>query len=149
VLPIAAATLLAALPATSAAAPGPTRAGTPDRTDCAGSPAGSWTVTVRFDGQEHTSTVQFTPGGKAFIPYGGAGSWERTGGGTFVFRLSEPMWDENGAYAGRVAVRQRAALCADTFTSSGSTQVFDRDDKFIRTVPTEDTGRRAGLSAHP
>ncbi|MFK4249309.1 hypothetical protein ACI2LU_08155, partial [Streptomyces angustmyceticus] len=114
----------------------------PGRT-AAASPVGRWALKVSFEGRTYDSTVQFTPGGTAFIVGGGAGSWTRTGDGRFTFRIAEPVWGAQGDYLGRVSVDQRARLAGDTFTSSGVSRQYDADDVLVRSVRAHDTGTRS------
>lgn len=144
---VVAAAVLAAVPmagtSTALAAAG---AGDPaprtERTAVA-SPVGRWALKVSFEGRTYDSTVQFTPGGTAFIVGGGAGSWSRTGDGRFTFRIAEPVWGAQGDYLGRVSVDQSARLTGDTFTSSGVSRQYDADDVLVRSVQAHDTGTRS------
>ncbi|MFK0261246.1 hypothetical protein ACIQU1_07900 [Streptomyces angustmyceticus] len=145
---VLAAAVLAAVPMTTgtSTALAPAGAGAPatrpGRTAAAG-PVGRWALKVSFEGQTYDSTVQFAPGGTAFIVGGGAGSWSRTGEGRFTFRIDEPVWGAQGDYLGRVSVDQRARLTGDTFTSSGISRQYDADDVLVRSVQAHDTGTRS------
>uniref|UniRef100_A0AAU3GQY1 Htaa domain-containing protein n=1 Tax=Streptomyces sp. NBC_01401 TaxID=2903854 RepID=A0AAU3GQY1_9ACTN len=108
------------------------------------SPVGRWELEVSFEGDTYTSSAQFTPAGRAFLPNGGAGRWTSTGAGRFTFRIAEPIFDGSGNYLGWVDVSQTAVLSSDgtTFTSSGTSRQYDPSDQLARTVHPEDTGRR-------
>ncbi|MEJ8651761.1 hypothetical protein WKI65_27660 [Streptomyces sp. MS1.AVA.3] len=137
---VVAAAVLAAVPMTgTSTAVAPAEAGAP----AAASPVGRWALKVSFEGHTYDSTVQFTPGGTAFIVGGGAGRWSRTGDGRFTFRIAEPMWSEKGDYLGQVSVEQSARLTGDTFTSSGVSRQYDADDVLTRSVQAHDTGTRS------
>ncbi|WP_159473974.1 hypothetical protein OG436_34810 [Streptomyces caniferus] len=144
---VVAAAVLAAVPmAGTSTALAPAGAGDPaPRTErtAAASPVGRWALKVSFEGRTYDSTVQFTPGGTAFIVGGGAGSWSRTGDGRFTFRIAEPVWGSQGDYLGRVSVDQSARLTGDTFTSSGVSRQYDADDVLVRSVQAHDTGTRS------
>ncbi|MFC9231691.1 hypothetical protein ACFTZI_22480 [Streptomyces decoyicus] len=144
---VVAAAVLAAVPMTgTSTAAAPAQAGAPAAGPgraAAESPVGRWALKVSFEGHTYDSTVQFTPGGTAFIVGGGAGRWSRTGDGSFTFRIAEPMWSEKGDYLGRVSVEQRARLTGDTFTSSGVSRQYDADDTLTRSVQAHDTGTRS------
>ncbi|MET7802869.1 hypothetical protein [Streptomyces decoyicus] len=144
---VVAAAVLAAVPMTgTSTAVAPAEAGAPSAgagRAAAASPVGRWALKVSFEGHTYDSTVQFTPGGTAFIVGGGAGRWSRTGDGRFTFRIAEPMWSEQGAYLGRVSVDQSARLTGDTFTSTGVSRQYDADDVLTRSVQAHDTGTRS------
>ncbi|MEC4017328.1 hypothetical protein [Streptomyces sp. H27-D2] len=141
----AAAAVLAVVPmaGVSAAAQATERAVPSSATRAAGTPVGKWALQVQFEGQTYTSTVQFTPKGKAFLVFGGAGAWTPTGPNRFTFRISEPMFDPNGNYLGWVDVSQSAVQDGDTFTSSGTSRQYDQNDRLVRTVQATDTGTRS------
>ncbi|MFE1766038.1 hypothetical protein ACFW81_17730 [Streptomyces angustmyceticus] len=144
---VVAAAVLAAVPmAGTSTALAPAGAGDPaarpGHTDAA-SPVGRWALKVSFEGRTYDSTVQFTPGGTAFIVGGGAGSWRRTGEGRFTFRIAEPVWGAQGDYLGRVSVDQSARITGDTFTSGGVSRQYDADDVLVRSVRAQDTGTRS------
>ncbi|MCL7495536.1 MULTISPECIES: hypothetical protein [Streptomyces] len=144
---VVAAAVLAAVPMTgTSTAAAPAEAGAPAAgagRAAAASPVGRWALKVSFEGHTYDSTVQFTPGGTAFIVGGGAGRWSRTGDGRFTFRIAEPMWSAQGDYLGRVSVDQSARLTGDTFTSSGVSRQYDADDVLTRSVQAHDTGTRS------
>ncbi|WP_244417485.1 hypothetical protein [Streptomyces hygroscopicus] len=144
---VVAAAVLATVPMTgTSTAVAPAEAGAPAAgagRAAAASPVGRWALKVSFEGHTYDSTVQFTPGGTAFIVGGGAGSWSRTGAGRFTFRIAEPMWSAQGDYLGRVSVDQSARLTGDTFTSSGVSRQYDADDVLTRSVQAHDTGTRS------
>ncbi|MFB7998739.1 hypothetical protein ACFC4G_38665 [Streptomyces sp. NPDC056002] len=133
---VAAAAVLAAVPATG------TASARPRHDHVVQTPVGTWSLKVSFGGQTFDSTVQFTRNGRAFLVKGGAGTWSRTGDDRFTFRIAEPIWDSQGHYLGRVDVSQRAVQTGDTFTSTGESRQYDADDRLGRVVHAEDRGAR-------
>ncbi|MFJ8253323.1 hypothetical protein [Streptomyces sp. NPDC094466] len=113
-----------------------------------GGPVGTWQERFRLPEGEFVSTVHLTPGGRAFILRGpapggnGAGTWEPRGESGFVYRIAERLVDEDGAYAGWVDIDHRAELDGDTFTSSGTSTVYDAEDNLTVRVQVEASGSR-------
>ncbi|MFD5427853.1 hypothetical protein [Streptomyces sp. NPDC127084] len=106
-------------------------------------PAGAWTVQVTRPSGTYPGVLHFTVDGRVFLASGGAGSWRATAGGAaggFAFRIAEPVYTDSGACTGWVDIVQRAALSGETFSSTGTSVVYDRTGR---------PGRRArvGISA--
>lgn len=110
-------------------------------------PVGTWREKFLVNGEEYTSVLHFTPGGKAFIlsgpaPGGGAGTWEPAADGGFSYRIAEFYLDERGAYVGRVDIDHHAVLSGDSFTSSGVSRVYDGNDELTVSAQIEATATR-------
>ncbi|MGW1196766.1 hypothetical protein ACWD4B_13130 [Streptomyces sp. NPDC002536] len=77
------------------------------------------------------STFRFTADGRVLLFEGGVGggTWTPAGPESFVYRVAEPVFDANGAYTGWVDIEQSAVLDENSFASTGTTIVYDADDR--------------------
>ncbi len=137
----AAATVLVtvASPTTAVAAP------------AAAGPVGTWSGTVRFDGGQLPIELAFHPGGRLCIvpaspgPDGGAegtGSWASLGSGV-AFRVTERLFDANGATTGFIEADNAGRQRADRIDAAGRSGLQDADGQPFGTTTTATTLRRS------
>ncbi len=102
-------------------------------------PVGAWTARVRRPGGESTASFHFTACGHALLVAGGlgAGRWSSLGPGSFLFRVTEPVLDDDAVCVGWVDIEQRANLSGESFTGRGTSRVHDADGRLARAVPVE------------
>lgn len=111
-------------------------------------PVGTWLETFRLGEEVFESIVHFTANGKAFILSGpapgggGAGTWSRTEGDGFAYRIAERLVDEGGAFLGWVDIDHQATVDGDTFTSGGVSSVYDANDEMTASVHVHASGKR-------
>lgn len=112
-------------------------------------PVGIWLELFSVLGEPKSSTLLFTPKGRAFILAGpsnggsGSGTWEATGENTFSYRLAERMIDvESGSYIGWVDIDHHAVQDGEMFTSTGISRVYDANDDLVTTVHVDARGTR-------
>ncbi|BET45142.1 hypothetical protein RGQ21_01240 [Kitasatospora aureofaciens] len=103
------------------------------------SPVGTWTARVSRPGGDSIGSFRFTARGHALLTANGvgAGRWSSLGPGSFLFRITEPVVDDRGACAGWVDVEQHASQQGRSFTSRGTSRVYDAAGRLARTVPVE------------
>lgn len=112
-------------------------------------PVGTWIERLLLDRGTYASTVRFTENGRALILAGprkgcvGAGSWTATGPHSFRFRIAELVFEPDGRYVGWVDIDQEAVLDGDTFTSSGTSHVYDAEDGLLETAEARAEATRA------
>lgn len=112
-------------------------------------PVGTWSERLLLDRGTYTSTLRFTANGRALILAGprqgcvGAGSWTSTGPRTFRFRIAELVFEPDGRYVGWVDIDQEAVQDGDTFTSSGTSHVYDADDGLLESADVRAEATRA------
>nr|AKT74274.1 TxnU1 [Streptomyces bottropensis] len=110
------------------------------------SPVGTWTARVRRPGGDSAGSFCFTAYGHALLTVGGvgAGRWSSLGPGDFLFRITEPLLDDRGACVGWVDIEQLASQRGGSFTSRGTSRVYDADGRLTRAVPVEIHATRVG-----
>lgn len=115
-----------------------------------GTPVGTWREELLLDRGTYTSTIRFVRNGRALLLAGprpgcvGAGSWAVTGPGRFTFRLAELVFDPDGTFTGWVDIEQHAVLDGDAFTSSGTSHVYDAEDRLLERAGVKARAARTG-----
>jgi hypothetical protein len=108
--------------------------------------AGPWLAQVVRPSGTVEIGLHFGADGSVFIVSGGhgAGSWWARRG-RFVYRIKEPVIDEQGRYAGHVDIRQTGTIDGDTFASSGESCVYDADGAIERRLTVNITAVRRAV----
>ncbi|MEU5539078.1 hypothetical protein [Streptomyces sp. NPDC020362] len=113
-----------------------------------GSPVGTWQEELFLERGTYASTLRFAPNGRALLLRGprpgcvGAGSWTATGENRFSFRIAELVFEEDGRYTGWVDIEQHVVQDGDTFTSTGSSHVYDAEDHLLDQAEVRARGTR-------
>ncbi|WP_369389927.1 hypothetical protein AB5J72_21495 [Streptomyces sp. CG1] len=112
------------------------------------SPVGTWQEELFLSRGTYASTLRFTENGRALLLRGprpgcvGAGSWNATGENRFTFRIAELVFDQDGTYTGWVDIEQHVTLNGDIFTSSGTSHVYDAEDRLLDQAEVRARGSR-------
>ncbi|MEV5567843.1 hypothetical protein AB0L54_34060 [Streptomyces sp. NPDC052196] len=112
------------------------------------SPVGTWKEELFLERGTYASTLRFTTNGRALLLRGprpgcvGAGSWTATGENRFTFRIAELVYEEDGTYTGWVDIEQHVVLDGDVFTSTGSSHVYDAEDRLLDRAEVTARGTR-------
>jgi hypothetical protein len=108
--------------------------------------AGTWTAQIARPRETSVSTFRFTADGHVLLVSGGvgAGTWTATTPDSFCYRIAEPLFDEDGVYAGWVHIEQDAMQHGNTFTSTGTSVVYGTDDARRYAALVTVSARRAG-----
>lgn len=108
---------------------------------------GKWAGTVFHGGTTGDISLVFTANGKAcLITSAGVsrGTWKSTGG-DFNFKITEALLDESGTQHGWIYIDQTTEGVSSTFTSSGTSLVYDMAGNFqFSQVADIDAHRVAG-----
>ncbi|SEF85677.1 hypothetical protein SAMN04489712_102289 [Thermomonospora echinospora] len=114
-------------------------------------PVGAWDVTVTIDGQSHPSRVSFTSAGKVCLATqvsSGRGHWWRTGARTFRYVIKEEFQPIPGL-PGHVLIDQQAVQPGETYTSTGTSRVYDTAGNLISSPVADITATRAAAVPDP
>jgi hypothetical protein len=111
-------------------------------------PVGTWLERFAVEGEQKSSTLHFTPDGRVFIiagpPHGGAGAgtWRATGPQRFSYRVAERILDPSGNFIGWVDIDHDAVQSGYTFASTGTSTIYDTDDRVVTRVAMTGEGSR-------
>ncbi|GAB3888142.1 hypothetical protein GCM10029964_055310 [Kibdelosporangium lantanae] len=110
-------------------------------------PVGTWSAKVILGGDPNTedhAVISYTRTGKVCLTTAisaGDGLWWTEGGAAFGWADKE-VFIPNPGFPGYVLILQEGTLAGDTYTSSGESQVFDQQGKWVKSITADLTAVR-------